>query len=153
MAEATIFASCLRVVARLAQWLPVVAIPEELHVPLVGDDVVGHFSHGQHVTPCAFRTQRIVTQELSRGAKPCVGVTTLCPRTTPLVGLIPLLRIVFAASAVISQDITAGMQAWGWWLGWHKQQKTRGFWARGLGGRTFWLTGFGRILADFVFVN
>lgn len=83
----------------LAQWLPVVPIPEPERIPLVWGNVVHH--GGRHHPACfgAFTTQGFVTQKQSPGFLPLGGVATLvCIGTFS--GVLPDRRFVLFAVPV-----------------------------------------------------
>lgn len=75
------------VVMRLAQWLPVVWIPEERLVPTVRSDVIDYRGGGDPPFPLTHDTERMLAEEAEPSALPPAIVTTLAGRLTPVIWL------------------------------------------------------------------
>ena len=74
---ATFFAFFDNIVARPAQRLPVAAIPEELHVATVRDDVVNHAGRCHPVITLAVDAQGMGIEVHQSRLLPCVTITAL----------------------------------------------------------------------------
>ena len=75
------------VVMRLAEWLPVVLVPEQRLVSTVRADVVDDRGGGDLAFPLTHDAERMLTQEAEPGSFPSAIVTTLAGRQTPVIRL------------------------------------------------------------------
>ena len=79
------FAPLRPVVARVAQALPVAAIPEQNLIAVVWNDMVDALARRQLATLVAHRAQRMLMSKRFGCCQPFVGVTLLLSRAAPLV--------------------------------------------------------------------
>lgn len=73
------------VVAGLTEWLPVAAIPEQLHVPAVGDDVVNDRGRGHLPLPITLNAERVLLEIALAGPLPPITIATLRRCTTAVI--------------------------------------------------------------------
>lgn len=78
--EATIFGSCLMIVALFSHCLPVATVPKQTHITFVRDDMVNNFSRFQpQLTFLTIRTlaQWMCSQECFANFLPTISISTL----------------------------------------------------------------------------
>ena len=113
----------------MAQRLPVRAVPEELFVPLVRDDVVNLGRRRGDAVPCALCAKRMPHEEQLRRPEPCVRVAALGARAPHASGLgfpLALLGVLLAIEASFLRVLAASrMRARPWKLRRHRHPSLR----------------------------